>query len=787
MRKSVGRIAAGLLLGASALAAVFFVRQHRVEALLAAYRPDANATPGITVIDAPKNGTVFPPDLAPPSFAWHTDRPAAAWLIRFRFAADGSRLMFRSQKPEWEPAPAQWDTIKARCAGKGATVTVFGTDSRSSAIVCATSASFGISADPVDAPIFYRDVNLPFSLAVQDPSKIRWRFGRVSSREQPPVVLEKLPVCGNCHSFSKDGKTMGMDVDYANDKGSYVISEVAPDIRLTKEKIITWSNYKPEDSVQTFGLLSQVSPDGRYVVSTVKDRSVFLPMPGLEFSQLFFPIQGILAVYDRQTRTFQALPGADDPAFVQSNPAWSPDGRWIVFARSPAYKLRNLDRPDATLLTRSECREFVSEGKTFLYDLYRVPFNGGQGGTPEPLKGASQNGKSNFFPKFSPDGRWIVFCQAASYMLLQSDSALFIVPAEGGEARRLACNLPRMNSWHSWSPNGRWIVFSSKTGSPFTRLFLTHINADGDSTPAVPLAHFTAPNRAANIPEFANVPPGGLTRIREQFVDDVSLLRAGNAFREGGNFEQAAEQYRQVLAHDPNNAHALANLAAALSDMNRLPEATDCLEKALAKEPASAFNYYNLSIIYAKQGNIDEAIRCCSESVRLNPTLSSAQGNLGIFLFQQGRIDEALTHLNRAIRLEPDKDNVLFVRGRILVRKGLLADALRDYSEAVRLSPNEETYLNALAWLLSTAPTPALRNGTRAVELATRLCELTHHESPRALDILGASYAEAGRFPDAVRAAGQAIACAQRQGNQRLAAEIGTRLELYRHGQPFHQ
>jgi dipeptidyl aminopeptidase/acylaminoacyl peptidase len=128
-----------------------------------------------------------------------------------------------------------------------------------------------------------------------------------------------------------------MDVDYANDKGSYVTSETAPVIDLTPGKIITWSAFRPEDGRQTFGLLSQVSPDGRYVIGTVKDRSVFLPVPKLEFSQLFFPIQGILAVYDRQTGTFASLPGADDPAFVQSNPSWSPDGQTIVFARSQAY------------------------------------------------------------------------------------------------------------------------------------------------------------------------------------------------------------------------------------------------------------------------------------------------------------------------------------------------------------------------------------------------------------------------------------------------------------------
>jgi Tol biopolymer transport system component len=48
------------------------------------------------------------------------------------------------------------------------------------------------------------------------------------------------------------------------------------------------------------------------------------------------------------------------------------------------------------------------------------------------------------------------------------DSELFIIPAEGGEARRLRANTPRMNSWHSWSSNGRWLVFSSKANTAYT-------------------------------------------------------------------------------------------------------------------------------------------------------------------------------------------------------------------------------------------------------------------------------------------------------------------------------
>jgi len=171
-------------------------------------------------------------------------------------------------------------------------------------------------------------------------------------------------------------------------------------------------------------------------------------------------------------------------------------------------------------LTPPESREFDAMEEPFLFELYRIPFNGGKGGRAEALAGASHNGMSNYFARYSPDSRWIVFCRAKRYMLLQPDSALYIVPAAGGAARRLRCNTSRMNSWHSWSPNGKWLVFASKAYSDYTRLCLTHIDEHGYSTPAVCLDHLSAPDRAANIPEFVNTQTGAIARISAGFLND---------------------------------------------------------------------------------------------------------------------------------------------------------------------------------------------------------------------------------------------------------------------------
>lgn len=74
-------------------------------------------------------------------------------------------------------------------------------------------------------------------------------------------------------------------------------------------------------------------------------------------------------------------------------------------------------------------------------------------------------------------------------------------------------NTPLMNSWHSFSPNGRWMVFSSKSRSPYTQLFLTHIDEQGTDSPAILIDNSTAANRAVNIPEFVNIAPDAAMKI----------------------------------------------------------------------------------------------------------------------------------------------------------------------------------------------------------------------------------------------------------------------------------
>ncbi len=655
-----------------------------------------NASAGRLAVTYPLDETLFPPEIVAPTFVWSDETEGVVrWEVLLRLDGADDVLRSSTEEPRWRPSEGEWAEIKRRSVERDAEVAVVGLGPKAETL-SAARLRIRTSTDRVEDSIFYREVPLPFIDAVQDPSRIRWRFGSIDSEDRPPVVLENLPVCGNCHSFSGDGRTLGLDVDYGNDKGGYAILPVSEQMLLNDEKIITWSDYQRDDGELTFGLLSQVSPDGRYVISTVKDRAVFVATPGIEFSQLFFPIKGILVVYDTETGTYTPLPGADDPDYVQSNPTWSPDGKWIVFARTKVYRKSGVEDAESILLSEKEVPEFVEDNEPFKFDLYRVPWNDGRGGTPEPIEGASHDGMSNFFAKFSPDGKWIVFCKAENYMLLMPDSELYIIPAEGGEARRLRANTRLMNSWHSFSSNGRWLVFSSKAYTPYTQLLLTHIDEEGRSTPPVVLERFTGSDRAANIPEFVPLPAESIAKIEERFLDAYSFLRAGMANERTGNYPMAVKAYRRGLEIEPENVEILNSLGFSLFQEGRSEEAVVALEKALAVDPEHWKAHNNMALASLDLGELEIAEAHYRESLAIEPQ-PAIHNDLGAVLERQGLTEEAVEHYRKALELDPELVSANNNLAGYLARSGDPVAAERHFRAALDVTPSAATYTGLAA------------------------------------------------------------------------------------------
>lgn len=701
--------------------------------------PSANATQAShldgVAVDYPLEDSIFPPEITAPTFIWHdAAKDATHWQIDITFADGSPALHFQSAgtppaigeidrrcvaptnelpklTPEmaashsWVPDRADWEDIKKHSVAAPASVTVAGYASPESPAVSAGKVDFTTSRDPVGAPIFYRDVPLMPSetekgiikpLAADALHLVQWRL-RDLTKPDSRIVLKEMPTCGNCHSFSLDGKTMGMDLDGpANNKGLYAIVPIKPEMTIRNQDVISWSSLRDENTpTSRIGFMSQVSPDGRYVLTNYRGQTKDLSTgyftvnyKDYRFLQVFYPTRSIVAWYDRSTGQKHSLPGADDPRYVQTNAVWSPDGKYVVFVRAEAmdpYPPGNKMPQHANDPEEPQIR----------YDLYRVPFNDGKGGTPVPIQGASNNGKSNSFPKVSPDGRWIVWVQARNAQLMRPDSQLYIVPATGGVPRRMRCNTPLMNSWHSFSPNGRWLVFSSKSRSPYTQMYLTHIDEHGNDSPAILIDNATASNRAVNIPEFVNIAPDGMLSISTPAVDVYKEVDRVTKLENSGQLDEAIAGWKALLASNSEDARFHNNLGTALTRAGRQSEAVLEFQKALEIDPEFLRVYFNLGRALLTAGQTDAAIASFRKGLQYDSESYDLHYHLGLALASKDRFEEARREFEKSLQINPQDANARFALGVMMASEGDGDAAISEFREALRLNPNNElAYFN---------------------------------------------------------------------------------------------
>ena len=739
------------------------------------------AASGLT-IDYPSEGTLFPPDISPPILLWHDDTKATSWRIDVSFASGAAPLRFISNGPRlrlgeidrdcisstnkpptvdasqktWQPSTSTWSVIKSRSVSAPAIITLTGLDQGRA--VSSAEVHIQTSTDPVGAPIFYRDVPLMPTetgrgtiqpLAPYAVRLVNWRVRDVSEPESR-VVMRGLPMCANCHSFSRNGKYLGMDLDgLRNNKGRYFLAEVKPKVVVRAEDVIQWTS--PQGRLENpirVGFMSQVSPAGDAVVTTIdtpdsRSSNYYVAnFTDYRFLQVFFPTRGILAWYSRGTGVLRPLPGGDDPAFVQFGAVWSPDGEYLVFARAQAQD------PNPSGLEPAKFANDPNE-LPIRYNLYRIPFNHGRGGRAEPIVGASNNGFSNSFPKLSPDGRWLVYVQSRNGQLMRPDSQLYIVPIAGGTARRMRCNTPLMNSWHSFSPNGRWLVFSSKARSPYTQMYLTHLDADGNDTPPVLIENSTAANRAVNLPEFVNVAAGDLRTIGGPALDYYRLFDRAVYFEKQRRYDESAAAWKAVLDVAPTDSEARRRMGMSLLLGGRKTEALAELQKLPRENPPSS------------------------------PSAAEAREEYrrALVSLQQSDRQAALTHLRRAVALNTDYAEAHQTLAENLAQP---AEALDQWRETLRVNPNNATALRRAAWILAT--NQALHDGPEALALANRALLLTGSKDAALFDTLAAAYAQNDRFEDAIATARRAIAA-----DPTRAQAIERRIEQYKIRRPWRE
>lgn len=434
----------------------------------------------------PQDGSLFPPNLCAPYVEWDDPRNDL-WQVSVKVGEDGGRLTFVTTSKRWRFPSKVWQRLRRDAVNCDAKVQVKGVKlsragERTGPVQASETVRLRISRDPSDSYIVYRLVAPPFSSA-----KTPDIFVRDIRKDEPRVFLSaRRQYCVNCHCFSSKQGNMGkLSLQV---RSLAAVGQKLP-VYLGVYDIDRRRGYRVQlpFKIQMTTFMAW-SPDHKKLAFSANQKIAALK-PVLYETQLAGMSTSDIAICDLTRNEAYLLPGASDPNLLETYPRWSPDGSRIVFSRSPVgFHPANIP-----------------------FELYVIPVDGGKERVAQPIENAAGNGRSNYFPRFSPDGNWFSFCQCDGGDLIRSSSDIYLKSGDlKGPAQRLECNVPyAADSWHSWSSNSRWLAWASKReGGIYAYLYLTHIDEAGHASPAIRLPMKKKPHASFNIPEFVAKDPG---------------------------------------------------------------------------------------------------------------------------------------------------------------------------------------------------------------------------------------------------------------------------------------
>jgi tetratricopeptide (TPR) repeat protein len=264
-------------------------------------------------------------------------------------------------------------------------------------------------------------------------------------------------------------------------------------------------------------------------------------------------------------------------------------------------------------------------------------------------------------------------------------------------------------------------------------------------------------------------------------------LNAGLAFYRKSEFTNALEHYARALQLNPFYVEAYINAGNTLMALGDPAAAATNYVRVATLKPDHAGAHYNLGHAALAQGQLKQAAEHFAQATRLDPNYAEAHQQLAAVLQRMGELNKAHESLKRAIELKPSDAGLHGHLGALLAQSGQATEAIAAYRKAMPLGPERFEAPNNLAWLLATHPDAGIRNGAEAVRLAESAVKLGGGRHAFLLGTLAAAYAEAGRFPDAIKTAEEAIELAKKNGQEDLAAKNLELLAAYRGGRPWRE
>lgn len=391
-----------------------------------------------------------PFDIAPLNF-----RVEEAKAIKAEFkAADGTTLATVSGKKGIDIPKKKWKRIMSNHTDSTINVIVSVWNEKHPQGISYRPFGINISKDSIDPYIVYRLI---------DPGYEPWNHMGIYQREmasfkEKTIVNnhENTLKCFNCHSSCQNSPDRFLFHERGKEGGTIIVKNG----RVQKIDLKKLGKHQQ-------GVYPAWHPEGRWILfsSNMTMQSFF--NEGKKAIEVYDSSSDLL-LYDSEEH--QVL---TDVRFNQSDnwetfPTWSPDGKALYFCSATPEK------------------NIPVQCTNVRYAILRVDFSaedGMFGQQIDTLYNPDIRGGSASHPRISPDGRYLLYSEAAygTFPIWHPEAELRIMDLkERRELHTHILNSPEAESFHSWSSNGRWILFTSRRmDGRHTRLYMAHFSREG--------------------------------------------------------------------------------------------------------------------------------------------------------------------------------------------------------------------------------------------------------------------------------------------------------------------
>jgi len=236
----------------------------------------------------------------------------------------------------------------------------------------------------------------------------------------------------------------------------------------------------------------------------------------------------------------------------------------------------------------------------------------------------------------------------------------------------------------------------------------------------------------------------------------------GQLYHQKGDLPKAIEQLSKALELQPDNILALMDRASVNFELKQYDKALEDIEQAIKIQPALIRPHLMKVEILATTNRLDQAIAHLERLVQQAPNNEELLNQLGSFYLVASRPRKSIEVATQVLKNDPNDFAALRFRADAYLNIGKHAEAVADFDKALAIKSDDQALLNNFAWVLATSPDDKVRDGARALKMATKAAEASGYEVPHILSTLAAAYAETGDFDNAAKWSQKSVELAQK-------------------------